>query len=287
MTTKNKNHLGIMQGRLSPAINDRIQAFPLKTWQAEFKRAATLGLTGIEWIFDQETESVNPLMTAAGVKRILGLSAQCGVCVKSLVANYFMTARLFGDDQERVKRVVKKLILLITQCAQCRIKLIVLPFLETSALTTNRAFSQVTENLRAPAAHAADLGIRLCLETSLEPPIFSRFLTKLSPLNISANYDMGNSAAAGYDPCREIRLLGKRIIGVHVKDRLFNGGTVPLGKGAVDFAAVFATPPAIGYGGDYIFEAARQDLSTCHPPKEPLVTAREYMAFIAQYMKKE
>ena len=32
----NKNKIGIVQGRLSPTINNKIQAFPFHTWQDEF-----------------------------------------------------------------------------------------------------------------------------------------------------------------------------------------------------------------------------------------------------------
>ena len=46
------------------------------------------------------------------------------------------------------------------------------------------------------------------------------------------NYDVGNSSSPGYDFSEEMEFTGPDILNIHVKDRLFNGETCPLGKGA-------------------------------------------------------
>ena len=46
------NNIGIMQGRLSPPIDDKIQAYPAKTWQREFEIAKEIGYSAIEWIVE-------------------------------------------------------------------------------------------------------------------------------------------------------------------------------------------------------------------------------------------
>ena len=43
---------GVMQGRLSKKIGNKIQAFPHKNWKSEFNKAKKLGLTTIEWTLD-------------------------------------------------------------------------------------------------------------------------------------------------------------------------------------------------------------------------------------------
>ena len=48
------NKIGIMQGRLSPPIDGRIQAFPINDWESEFEKASKIGFDCIEWIFDME-----------------------------------------------------------------------------------------------------------------------------------------------------------------------------------------------------------------------------------------
>ena len=73
------------------------------------------------------------------------------------------------------------------------------------------------------------------------------------------NYDIGNSASLGYNPCEELAAYGARIINVHVKDRLLGGRTVALGHGNADFEEVFSLLKNQGYRGNYILQTARAD----------------------------
>ena len=41
--------VGIMQGRLVPPVDGRIQAFPAENWKDEFELASDAGLACIEW----------------------------------------------------------------------------------------------------------------------------------------------------------------------------------------------------------------------------------------------
>ena len=48
---------------------------------------------------------------------------------------------------------------------------------------------------------------------------------------IKINYDIGNSAAQGYNVIEELDTYGNRISDIHIKDRILNGGPVILGNG--------------------------------------------------------
>ena len=99
-------HLAIMQGRLLPPVDGRIQAFPREHWEQEFPRAAAAGLNAIEWIYDTYGVGANPLETAAGVARIVALSAEHGIVVHSVCADYFMDfAFVRAADAERAARL--------------------------------------------------------------------------------------------------------------------------------------------------------------------------------------
>ena len=63
------NEIGIMQGRLSPRIDGKIQAYPAGTWQKEFEIAQEIGYAAIEWIVEKPVET-NALMTTSGKKEI-------------------------------------------------------------------------------------------------------------------------------------------------------------------------------------------------------------------------
>ena len=72
MQTKDStsDKIGFMQGRLSPLVNSKIQAFPWNNWKKEFQDAHSLNFEIMEWTLDQENLYKNPLMTKEGREEI-------------------------------------------------------------------------------------------------------------------------------------------------------------------------------------------------------------------------
>ena len=66
--------IGFMQGRLSPMVGNKIQAFPSKNWFKEFKIAKSIGISLMEWTVDQNKLYKNPLFTDTGRNKIQSLS---------------------------------------------------------------------------------------------------------------------------------------------------------------------------------------------------------------------
>ncbi|GBL40917.1 hypothetical protein EMGBD3_02850 [Nitrosarchaeum sp.] len=52
MMGKDYIKIGIMNGRLSPPVDNHIQSFPVNSWRNEFQRAYDCGFDSIEWVFD-------------------------------------------------------------------------------------------------------------------------------------------------------------------------------------------------------------------------------------------
>ena len=76
---KNKQPaIGFMQGRLSPLVNGKIQAFPWNHWKDEFSIAYENGFKIMEWTLDQDRLYENPFMTEKGQSEIKKLSYQYG-----------------------------------------------------------------------------------------------------------------------------------------------------------------------------------------------------------------
>jgi len=211
--------LGIIQGRLSPAIDGQIQAFPLEQWRAEFLLCKELGLSCIEWIFEDNNIDANPLYSDSGIDEMMKLSKQHNVRINSVLADYFMVNKLFGDNVEEVNKSVETLNFLISQCKKCNIPVIEIPLVDNSALKTEADKKEIVNNLRGPLEYADKCGIGISLETSLEPKEFRELILSFKPFDVKVNYDMGNSASLGYDSKEEITLLGEFIINVHIKDR--------------------------------------------------------------------
>ena len=44
--------IGFMQGRLSEVVDGKIQAFPWRGWQEEFRQARKIGIGLMEWTLD-------------------------------------------------------------------------------------------------------------------------------------------------------------------------------------------------------------------------------------------
>ena len=82
--------IGFMQGRLSPPVDGKIQAFPWDRWRDEFAAAEKIGIGLMEWTLDHDRLAENPLMTAEGRDEIKALSARHGVRVLSLTGDIFM-----------------------------------------------------------------------------------------------------------------------------------------------------------------------------------------------------
>lgn len=276
--------LGVMQGRLCPPIGDKIQAFPGSRWADEFAASRELGLDAIEWVFERPDYEANPLLTDSGVKEMREASREYGVVIGSVVADYFMVERLFGEGPG-VKPALEMLRLLFARCRDAKIPLVELPFVDSSALKTEADKKELVSNLQGPLEEAYRLGVTVSLETSLPPAEFNSLLAALRPHPVKVNFDMGNSASLGFAPAEEIPALAHSIANVHIKDRVHGGGTVPLGTGDVDFPEVFARLAAAGYSGDFIFQCARQDLSTSKAKKGPKETILEYLEFVRPLLK--
>ena len=99
--------------------------------------------------------------------------------------------------------------------------------------------------------------IKILFESDFDPQELGRFIAQFPKNNFGINYDIGNSAALGFDPREEFLIYGDRILNVHVKDRLLGGGTVALSQGSANFGSVFYELAKINYKGNYILQTAR------------------------------
>ena len=113
-----------MQGRLSPSINNRIQAFPHNYWKDEFSLARKIGFDLIEWVVDDEN---NPIFYDEQINEILELSKKYDIQINSLCADIFMEKFLFKNEAKDTIKNLEILKKLIHQCSKCNIKIIELP----------------------------------------------------------------------------------------------------------------------------------------------------------------
>jgi hexulose-6-phosphate isomerase len=244
-----------MQGRLCPPVDGRIQAFPWRDWRLEFERAQAAGLPFVEWTLDHARLARNPLMNEAGRREIAELVARHGVRVASVTGDCFMQAPFWKLRPGGAKRdLVDQLVAVCDAAAAAGASIVVVPLVDSGRLENHAQEDDLVNTLGGLATRLATL---IAFETDYAPFDAERFIKRLPPSRFGINYDIGNSAALGFDPSEEIARCGARIVNVHVKDRKRGGATVPLGEGDADLITAIRRLERAGYRGNYVLQTAR------------------------------
>jgi L-ribulose-5-phosphate 3-epimerase len=251
------DRIGFMQGRLSPLVDGRIQAFPWSCWQDEFAVAEQHGFRLMEWTLDQDRLYDNPLLTAAGQAEISQLCHKHGLQVASLTGDCFMQSPFWKANGAQRTQLLQDFRAVARACAAVGIGMMVLPLVDNGRLETRAQEDLLVSLLQAEAALLKELRVKVVFESDFVPNELARFMERLSPDFFGVNYDIGNSASLGMNPGEEISAYGQRIVNVHIKDRVRGGTTVPLGTGNADFEAVFSALARARYSGNYILQTAR------------------------------
>ena len=272
------NKIGVMQGRLAPKYQNRYQAFPVGMWQDEFKVAKKCGLDLIEFILDFNDAEENPLLKSGGVNEIVKVSKDTGVSVKTICADYFMEAPLHSSDNNASEESFKILEQLLETAKTLQITDIVIPCVDQSSLETKEAVNRFVEQITKIIPKIEKQNINLSLETDLAPQPFIELLDKLNSKNITVNYDIGNSAALGFDSDEELEAYGDRITDIHIKDRILDSGPVILGEGNANFKKFFTKLKEFNYRGAFIMQAYRDD--------EGVEIFKKQLAWVKPYLEK-
>ena len=251
--------LGVMQGRLLPKYKDRYQAHPCGYWQDEFPIASKLGLDCIEFIFDYDCFEENPLLTIGGRSEIKKMTQCTGVEVRSICADFFMDCPLHVSDKSQAAFSLEILRRLMKASSKLGIKDVVIPCVDQSSIYEDERTKRFLSAIQSVIPLSENLEVRLCLETDLPPGRFFRLLKELDSDYVSVNYDTGNSASLGYDFKKELAAYGNSITDLHIKDRTYGGGSVPLGEGSMNFEEFFSCFSKINFEGIMILQAYRDD----------------------------
>jgi len=246
--------MGVMQGRLSPIRNGRIQSFPHENWRDEIAEVAQLNIQKIEWTIDSEEFALNPLVSSFGCNEINLTINKFAITIPSVTCDYFMENPPWRESGEAV---LKNLRLIIDGMLKIKASTLVIPLVDNSSIKNSAYASYVIDYFKELEQQLVDSNVRVAFEADLPPDDFCSFIENFNPSIFGVNYDIGNSASLGFNPLEEFDSFGARIINVHVKDRVLNGTTVPLGQGNADFELVFDLLAGSGYKGNYILQTAR------------------------------
>jgi sugar phosphate isomerase/epimerase len=261
-----------MQGRLSPRPVSRLQAFPHETWPEEFAQAKQLGFSYLEWIYEAERASENPIASGAGRSAIRACAAATGLPVGSVCADYFMVQRLAGGSAQARAENADALRELVYWTRELGASRILLPLLETSAVGTPALVREVTESIQSVTSALEACDVVLGLEMEIPGSDYAAVIRGIGHAKVRAYYDTGNSTAQGFDIARDILPLLPLLEAVHLKDRKAFGASQPFGQGAANFPEFFQVLASAGYRGDF--------LTQHYFDAEPLLSAAHSLAFV-------
>jgi hexulose-6-phosphate isomerase len=265
------NEIGIMQGRLSPRIDGKIQAYPADTWQKEFEIAQEIGYAAIEWIVENPVET-NALMTVSGKAEIKKVIASTGVRIDYVCADIFMQQPLVRMTEETKSQNKEYLASILKNAKEVGAIGVEIPFVDNSSIKNETEKQEFIDVMQDAFKLAKEIDLKISLETDLPPIDFKVLLENIDLDYVQANYDIGNSASLGFDPKEELEAYGLKILNVHVKDRKLGSTTVPLGTGHANIDYVFQKLQEIGYSGGLTMQAARGE--------NDIETAKEQLGYV-------
>lgn len=246
-----------MQGRLSPLVEGKIQAFPSDHWEQEFPQATRLQLQKMEWTVDHKGFYANPIMTEEGRERIRTLSAASGLQVVSLTGDCFMQAPFFKAEGKQYDELLNNLHDVVKACSELRIAYLVFPLVDNGRIESDHEEDKLVAELLKLTTLLNDSDVSVLFESDYPPQRLLEFIKRLPRDRFGINYDIGNSAALGFNCAEEIDTYAEMIRNVHIKDRLYAGTTVPLGEGAANIPVALGSLERSGYRGNYILQTAR------------------------------
>jgi hexulose-6-phosphate isomerase len=246
---------GVMQGRLSKKINNKIQAFPEKNWKNEFPIAKKINLKLIEWTLDYKNYYKNPLLTDKGQKIIKRLKKKYSINIQSLTGDHFMQKPFWKTSNNF--QLLKDFKNLIISCKNLKIKYIIIPLVDNGSLKNKKEELYFISICKKLSNFIKKNKVQIIFESDYPPLKLKNFIKKLDKRLFGINYDSGNSASLNYDVDNEFKLYGKRILNVHIKDRKKYGKTVRLGQGNANLKKLFKNLENINYKGNLILQTAR------------------------------
>jgi hexulose-6-phosphate isomerase len=219
--------------------------------------AAAAGFDGVEFNLAEEGELT--LQTAVQAWRDLAAQAHSlGLALPSISTALHWKYPLTANEEAtraRGQEVVRGMV--EAAAAVGADTVLVVPGLVTADVDYQTAYGRAQEALASLASLAGDHGVVIGVENVwnkflLSPLEFSRFLDEIGSPWVRAYFDVGNVLVSGY-PEQWIRILGRRIAKIHVKDFSTPVGNitgfVPLLAGDVPWPAVVAALRAVGYDG--------------------------------------
>lgn len=235
---------------------------------AVFTAAGQLGFDGVEldWLAPDEALDGGPL-AVEGRAALRAAARAVGVEIPSVCAHFLDELSLASPDAGTRQRGQEGIQLGLSLCQDMGAGVLLVPDFGP-ALTEPAGAGRLVGHLRQLAPEAAARGVHIALEHTLPADEAVALYEAVGSPWVGDYWDMGNAMAFGYDPVREVRALGRRLVQVHAKEFDRGGGQtgarraprydglnrVPLGRGQVPVGDVLAQLARVGFDGYVVLE---------------------------------
>lgn len=248
--------LGIMQGRLLPReIKYKMQSFPWKDWEKEFKILSINKLRNLEWTLDSKNFYKNPINTEKGIKKIIRLKKKYKININSITCDFFMQSACFKKkNTSKFKKILIKIKHLINNAKEIKIKYLIFPLVDNSSIKNSLEEKKLINILKNVETDLIQNKMMILFESDYSPQKLRLFMSKFDKKIFGINYDSGNSACLNYRFDDEM-INYKYIKNIHLKDRKIKGKSVRFGFGDVDFKKILNFLKKKKYNGNLIFQS--------------------------------
>lgn len=239
------NKINVMQGRLSFPINEgKLQEFPKSRWGQEFDSSNLIGLNGIEWICDNDLS--NPLLNLYTIERIKELQYKYSTNIDTFCMDFL------EDIDNIFKGTSKNFLTSFIQAASMLtdVPKIIIPLFKKLTPEFVDKLENVTNRLMP-------IGTRYSRIFEIDD--FDGYRKRFGGYRIC--YDIGNRQLPAPRICEELVEFHNNIYHIHIKEKDFNGTSVPLGQGVIGFEGwenIFDTLKKIKYKYDFTLQVARE-----------------------------
>jgi predicted hexulose-6-phosphate isomerase len=237
------------------------------SWPQLMRRARTLGFDFLEIAIDETDDKLARLKWSNAEKSAFSRARlDEGLPVNCLIFSALRKWPLGAPNAATRRQGVELLRRGIDFASQTGIRCLQLPgYYSFYAPAGPDGGARFTEALIAASAFAACAGVMLALE-NMDGSDITDIPTALAHVQAVGSPwlrlypDIGNLAANGHDVEEQIRIGGREMIGIHVKDaRPGQYRRVPFGAGCVPFERAFSALARIPYAGPFLIEMWNDD----------------------------
>ena len=208
-----------------------------------------------------------PTMTDAQAEEALAASKKAGLPIHSVMNQEHWNSPLSSGDAAVVE---KSMAGMRTSLRNAKLwgadTVLLVPAVVNPQTTYQQAWERSQQQIRKLLPMAEELKVIIAIEEVwnkflLSPLEFARYIDEFKSPWVRAYFDVGNVQISGY-PADWIRVLGKRIVKLHIKDFSFKNRQAvfsPLLEGEIDWPGVHAALVEIGYQGTATVELPNGD----------------------------